>query len=117
MGHAGSLRADCPCRASGLVEESFGDGQWPSVFFGATFVSLYSTETKGAWIGFIFAVVIFSLLAGLFLVGPRARRLTVILIGLAGVIAGLGFMVIRHYALQRKQSVDFRVLPGLAPGT
>lgn len=79
------------------------------IFFGATFVNLYSTETKGAWIGFIFAVVIFSLLAGLFLVGPRARRLTVILIGLAGVIAGLGFMVIRHYALQRKQSVDFRV--------
>lgn len=79
------------------------------IFFGATFVNLYSTETKGAWIGFIAAVVIFSLLAGLFLVGPRARRLTVLLIGLAGVLAGLGFVVIRHYAMQRKQSVDFRV--------
>jgi tetratricopeptide (TPR) repeat protein/O-antigen ligase len=79
------------------------------IFFGATFINLYSTETKGAWIGFVAAVVVFSLLAGLFLVGPRARRLTLLLIGIAGIFAGLGFVVIRHYALQRKQSVDFRV--------
>jgi hypothetical protein len=32
------------------------------IFFGATFVSIsIPTETKGAWIGFVAAVVVFSL--------------------------------------------------------
>ncbi|MBK8575390.1 MAG: hypothetical protein IPN90_06855 [Elusimicrobia bacterium] len=36
------------------------------VFLGATFINLYSTETKGAWVGFLAAVIASALLAGVF---------------------------------------------------
>lgn len=79
------------------------------IFLGATFVNLYATETKGAWVGFIGAIVASGFLIGLFLVGPKARRLTYGLMIISLTMAIGGFAVVRHYAQQRKQSVDFRV--------
>lgn len=84
------------------------------IFFGATFVNLYATETKGAWIGFIGALVGMAVLVGLFLLGKKARRATLGLIASALVVALLGGLVVRRYALQRKQSVDFRVFTWIA---
>jgi uncharacterized membrane protein YwzB len=79
------------------------------IFIGATFVNLYATETKGAWVGFVAAIVFSAILAGLFLVGPKARRITISLMGVSFLVALAGFLAVRHYAIQRKQSVDFRV--------
>jgi tetratricopeptide (TPR) repeat protein len=79
------------------------------IFIGATFVNLYATETKGAWVGFVAAIVFSALLVGLFLVGRKARRLTWSLMGVSLLVALAGFMAVRHYALKRSQSVDFRV--------
>lgn len=84
------------------------------IFLGATFINLYSTETKGAWVGFVAAMVATALLAGLFLVGKKARRLTVGLLLVSLLIAGTGFLVVRRYANQRRQSVDFRVFTWIA---
>lgn len=79
------------------------------IFFAATFVNLYATETKGAWVGFLGAMVATAILVGLFLVGRRARRVTVGLLVLTSVFVLFGSAVVRRYALQRRQSVDFRV--------
>ncbi|MBL0349664.1 MAG: O-antigen ligase family protein [Elusimicrobia bacterium] len=79
------------------------------IFFAATFVNLYATETKGAWVGFLGAMVATAVLVGLFLVGQRARRVTVGLLVLTSVLVFFGSAVVRRYAIQRRQSVDFRV--------
>jgi tetratricopeptide (TPR) repeat protein len=60
-------------------------------------------------LGFIAAIVASGFLVGLFLVGPKARRLTYGLMVMSLTVAIAGFAVVRHYAQQRKQSVDFRV--------
>ena len=79
------------------------------LFFGAMFVNLYSTETKGAWVGFVGAIVATSVLTGLFLMGEGARRVTRRLLIAAGLTALLGMGVVGYYARQRVQSVSFRV--------
>jgi hypothetical protein len=84
------------------------------IFLGATFINLYSTETKGAWVGFVAALVATAILVGLFLVGKKARRLTAGLMLVSFVVAVAGLAVVRHYANQRKQSVDFRVFTWIA---
>lgn len=84
------------------------------IFLAATFINLYSTETKGAWIGFAAALMASALLTGFFLVGKKARRLTVALMVISIVVGLTGFAVVRRYAQQRKQSVDFRVFTWIA---
>jgi tetratricopeptide (TPR) repeat protein len=79
------------------------------IFLAATFINLYATETKGAWIGFIAAIVASAVIAGYFLVGKHGRRVTVGLLCMSFLIACAGLSVVIHYANQRKQSVDFRV--------
>ncbi|MBP9127823.1 MAG: O-antigen ligase family protein [Elusimicrobia bacterium] len=79
------------------------------IFFGATFINLFASETKGAWVGFVGAIIAMALLAGLFLVGKKARKVTIGLMAMSLVVGILGFAVVRRYAIQRKQSVDFRV--------
>lgn len=84
------------------------------IFFAATFINLYATETKGAWVGFVAALIASAILTGLFLVGKKARRATIGLILISFVIGITGFAVVRRYANQRKQSVDFRVFTWIA---
>ncbi len=84
------------------------------IFFGATFINLYATETKGAWVGFLGAVTASAVLVGLFLVGPKARRVTYGLLAAALTVILLGGLVVRRYAIQRRQSVDFRVFTWIA---
>lgn len=84
------------------------------IFLGATCINLYSTETKGAWVGFVAALVATALLAGFFLVGKKARRITGGLMVVSFFVAIMGFAAVRHYANQRKQSVDFRVFTWIA---
>lgn len=76
------------------------------IFFGATFINVFATETKGAWVGFLGAVAASAILVGVFLLGPRARRVT---FACTALIAFLGFGAVWYYAMKRKQSVDFRV--------
>lgn len=79
------------------------------VFFTATFINIYATATKGAWVGFVGTLVAFSILVGLFLVGKRARRLTYTLLAIAAIVGTTGFFVVKRFALKQRQSVDFRV--------
>jgi tetratricopeptide (TPR) repeat protein/O-antigen ligase len=84
------------------------------IFFGATFINLFASETKGAWVGFVGALIFMALLAGLFLVGKKARKVTIGLMAMSLIVGILGFAVVRRYAIQRKQSVDFRVFTWIA---
>ena len=84
------------------------------LFLAATFINLYATETKGAWVGFIGAVVASALLAARFLLEKKSRRLAFGLLGISFLVAFTGFAAVRHYANQRKQSVDFRVFTWIA---
>jgi hypothetical protein len=80
------------------------------VFFGATFINIYATATKGAWVGFVGTLVAFSILVGLFLVGKRARRLTLHAIWPSRRLwVRRGFLWSSVFALKQRQSVDFRV--------
>ncbi len=79
------------------------------LFFGVMFVTLYATETKGAWVGFVGAIVGSAILAGLYLMGAGGRRVTRRLLVAAAVTGVLGMGVVGYYARQRIQSVSFRV--------
>jgi|GEM_PF-297489 len=79
------------------------------IFFVATFVNLYATETKGAWLGFIGAVSASAVLIGSFLLGSKARKKTLLLLGAVAIAAGGGVLTVKQHALKQKQSVDFRV--------
>jgi tetratricopeptide (TPR) repeat protein/O-antigen ligase len=79
------------------------------IFFGAMFVTLFATETKGAWIGFLGSLIGTSILAGLFLTGASARKMTRRLLMAAAVTGVLGVGVVGYFARQRIQSVSFRV--------
>lgn len=84
------------------------------IFLGATFINLFASETKGAWVGFVGAIIAVALLAGLFLVGKKAKKLTIGLLSVSLIMGFLGLLVVRRYAIQRKQSVDFRVFTWIA---
>lgn len=79
------------------------------LFFGVMFITLYATETKGSWVGFVGALVATLVLAGLFLTGGLGRALTRRLLMVALATAILGGAVVGYYARQRIQSVSFRV--------
>jgi tetratricopeptide (TPR) repeat protein/O-antigen ligase len=84
------------------------------LFFGGTFLNLYATETKGAWVGFVVALVAVSGLIGYFFIGHGGRRIpkTLMAVTLATGVVGMG--LVGMYAKQRIQSVSFRVFTWIA---
>jgi tetratricopeptide (TPR) repeat protein len=79
------------------------------LFFGGMFVTLYATETKGAWMGFLAALSTTTVLASLFLTRPEAQRTVRVVLLLMAVTAVLGLATVGYYARNRIQSVSFRV--------
>lgn len=79
------------------------------IFLGALFVNLYSTETKGAWLGFTASLIGTTVLVGLFFVGQNARQLVRRVFAVALIAAILGASVVFYYSRRRINSVNFRV--------
>lgn len=84
------------------------------LFFGAMFVNLYATETKGAWLGFLAALSFTTLLVGFFFGGTHARQVARRLLAVVLVTVALGALVVGYYARRRFQSVSFRVFTWIA---
>jgi hypothetical protein len=85
------------------------------IFLGATFINLYSTETKGAWVGFVAALVATRPSSRAIFGGeksaPAYRGSDACFVRCR---RSRALAVVRHYANQRKQSVDFRVFTWIA---
>lgn len=72
-------------------------------------INLYSTETKGAWVGFTVAVVVTLILLTAYFVQGESAVIRKLLLGMAvAILLGSSFLLI-HYTRKRMQSVSFRV--------
>jgi tetratricopeptide (TPR) repeat protein/O-antigen ligase len=84
------------------------------LFWGAMFVNLYATETKGAWLGFLGAIATTTILVALFFTGMDRMAALKRLGAVVGVTLLLGVSVVGYYASRRFQSVSFRVFTWIA---
>ncbi len=84
------------------------------LFWGAMFLNLYATETKGAWLGFLGSLTGVTLLAGFFLVRRPGKKVSAGLIGVVALTLLIGVGVVGYYASQRMQSVSFRTFTWIA---
>lgn len=84
------------------------------LFWGALFINLYATETKGAWMGFVAAFAATSILVGLFFTTKEQKPLVKVLFLAVLVMVLLGGSAVYYYAQKRKQSVGFRQFTWIA---
>jgi tetratricopeptide (TPR) repeat protein len=84
------------------------------LFWAALFINLYATETKGAWMGFVAALTMSTILVAVFFTGHNARQLVRRLSVVVLVTVVLGASVVLYYARRRITSVNFRVFTWIA---
>lgn len=82
--------------------------------FGLVFLNLLSTETKGAWIGYIGAIAGVSGLTAWYFVGKHATFVKRLIFGLVITVLIAGICLVGFYTKKRMTSVKFRVFTWIA---